>query len=267
MVFLDPIATAIRWRFLIGQMTRRQIEGRYRGSLLGLLWALFHPLLYLAAFTFVFGVVFGARWGVDDDGRGGFALTLFAGLIVYWMVNETLSGAPTLVTGSATLVKRVLFPVEILPIVGLLAALFHAAVAALVWVVGHVFLFGAPPATALAAPVVILPLVLAALGGAWVIAGVAVYVRDLGQVVAVGLTLLLFLSPIFYPLEAVPEAYRWMMRLNPLAYGVEWARGALLRGTLPDPLDWLIATAAGWLVAVAGLALFRRLRRGFADVL
>ncbi len=263
---LGSVGTARRWRSLIVQLARREVEGRYRGSILGIVWAIAQPLLYLGVFTFVFGIVFEARWGVATGPRAPFGLMLFAGLIVYWLFAETVGRAPGLVIAHASLVKRVLFPVEVLPMAALLAAVFHTALALAVWLVGHLVFVGLPPWTALLAPVVLAPAALVALGIAYVVAGVGVYARDIGQIVTVGLTVLMFMSPIFYPLESVPADFRPLFFLNPLTAVVEEMRGVLLYGHLPG-----VATLAGLVVGalsvVVGFAIFRRLRRGFADVL
>lgn len=261
-----PIGTLVRWRSLVLQLARREVEGRYRGSILGLAWAVAHPLLYLGVFTFVFGIVFEARWGTSVGPHAPFALNLFAGLIVYWLFAETLGRAPGLVVGHASLVKRVLFPVETLPWAATLAAAFHTLVALAVWFAGHLVFVGPPPWIALLAPVALLPTALVALGLSYVVAGVGVYARDIGQLVTVALTVLLFLSPIFYPLEAVPEAFRSVFYLNPLTAAVEEVRAVLIGGAAPG---WptAIGLVVGWIVAAAGHLLFRRLRRGFADVL
>ena len=260
------VRTALRWRQLILQLARREVEGRYRGSLLGLAWAIAQPLLYLAVFTFVFGIVFEARWGVATGPRAPFGLMLFAGLIVYWLFSETVGRAPGLVLAHASLVKRVLFPVEVLPMAAVLAAFFHTALALAVWLVGHLIFVGLPPWTVILAPIVLAPTALMALAVAYVVAGVGVYARDIGQLVTVGLTVLMFLSPIFYPLDAVPADFRALFFLNPLTAAVEETRGVLLDGRLPG-LPTLVGLVAGAVAVLLGFALFRRLRRGFADVL
>lgn len=261
-----PVATALRWRQLVFQLARREVEGRYRGSLLGLVWAVAQPLLYLAVFTFVFGIVFEARWGVATGPRAPFGLMLFAGLIVYWLFSEAVGRAPGLVLAHASLVKRVLFPVEVLPMAAVLAGFFHTALALAVWLAGHLVFVGVPPWTAVLVPVALAPVALMALAVAYVVAGVGVYARDIGQLVTVGLTVLMFLSPIFYPLDAVPAAYRHLFFLNPLTAAVEEVRGVLLDGRLPG-LPTLIGLIAGAAAVWVAFALFRRLRRGFADVL
>lgn len=265
---LAVFTSAWRHRDVVARLAAREVLARYRGSLLGILWSFLNPLLLLAAFTFVFSVVFESRWDVSTGGRADFALVLFAGLVVYWCFSDCAGRAPDLVLENAALVKRVVFPLEVLPWVVLLAALFHACVGVGVLLAARLALGGgAPPPTALLFPLVLAPVALLSLGCSWFLASLGVYVRDVRQVVPVGLTLLLFLSPIFYPLEAVPDGMRTAVALNPLALLVEQMRGVLLFGRVPDPAALLAVTLSGWGVAWLGLVWFTRTRRGFADVL
>lgn len=253
---------------LLYQLLLREVQGRYRGSWLGLGWTLLTPLLMLGVFTFVFGVVLQARWpqvpGVSDLGMLGFALKLFAGLIVFNLASEVLGRAPTLITANPNYVKKVLFPLELLPLAALGAALFHALVSfgVLLAVLG---LLGLWHWQALLLPLLLAPLLLTLAGLAWLLAALGVFVRDTAQFMGMVTTLMLFLSPIFYPLSTLPpELQPWLM-LNPLTLPVEAVRAALIWGT---PLPW---SALGWYslvaaaVAVLGWAFFARTRPGFAD--
>jgi lipopolysaccharide transport system permease protein len=189
-------------------MVKRDVAGRYRGSILGLFWSLFNPILMLVIYTFVFSVVFKARWSVDSDSKTEFALMLFAGLMIFNLFAECVNRAPTLVIGNVNYVKKVVFPLEILPWVSLGSALFHFLVSLCVWLVACVVLFGELQVTALLLPVVLFPLLMFILGVAWFIAALGVYLRDVGQIVGVLTSVLMFLSPIFYPLSALPVEYR-----------------------------------------------------------
>lgn len=254
-------------RGLIYQLTKREVVGRYRGSVMGILWSFFNPVLMLAVYTFVFSVVFKARWGATESGRGEFALILFAGMIVYTLFSECVNRAPGLILGNANYVKKVVFPLEILPWVIMGSALFHALISLAVLFLFHAFVYGAPPWTALLLPAVLLPLVLLTLGLSWFLAATGVYLRDVGQTVTILTTVLMFLSPLFYPVEALPEDYRVWLHLNPLTFIMGQTRDVLIWGRTPD---WggLAAYAAGGLaVAWLGFAWFQRARRGFADVL
>ena len=253
-------------RHLLLALVRRDILSRYRGSFLGLAWAFLSPIALLMTFTFVFGTIFESRWDVELASKIQFALLLFAGLIAFWFFSDCVSRAPGIVLENSSYVKRVRFPLEILPWVIVLSALFQAALNSLVLLGAYVVVLGVPSATAWATPVLLVPLLLATLGISWLFASVGVYVRDLRQFVPVLTTLMMFLAPLFYPLSAVPEGFRRIILLNPLSWVVESIRGALFFGQLPDLGHLLVVTLCGWLMAWFGLLWFRGTRKGFADV-
>ena len=260
--------TLFAHRRLFVQLAQREVSGRYRGSIAGLGWSLLNPLLMLAVYTFVFSVVFKARWGgAGDDSRGAFAVVLFVGILVHGIFAECLNRAPTVVMANANYVKKVVFPLEILLPVNMGAALFHAAVTLVVLLGAQLLVFGAIPVTALWLPLVLLPLLLTTLGLSWLLAGVGVYVRDIGQLVGVLTTVALFLAPVFYPVDALPENVRPWLYLNPLTFIIEQARAVLLWGMAPDWVGLLKHGAAGLAICVGGYWAFQRLRKGFADVL
>lgn len=263
----ELVATVWRNRGLVRALVQREVVARYRGSFAGILWSLFNPVFMLAVYTFVFSVVFKARWSGGSESRSEFALVLFAGMIVFSVFAETITRAPTTIISNPSYVKKVIFPLEILPCVALGSALFHASVSILVWLAAYVLLFGLPHATALLLPLVLLPLVLLTLGLSWLLASLGVYLRDVAQVVGIATTAMMFMSPIFYPLSALPEQYRPLLLLNPLTPAVEQARAVLVWGQLPDfgiLAAYLVASAV---VAWLGFAWFQKTRRGFADVL
>jgi lipopolysaccharide transport system permease protein len=256
-----------RHRYLILQLARRDVVGRYRGSVLGIAWSLVNPLLMLGVYSFLFGVVFRSRW--DTAGDGGalqYALMLSIGLIVHGIFAECVNRAPTLVLHNTNYVKRVVFPLQILPWTVMASALFHAAVSLIVWLV--VALASGMPIspTALWLPLVLVPLVLLTMGLGWALASLGVYLRDVSQTVTLLTTVLLFLSPILYPITAVPAEYRPLIQLNPLTFIVEQARAVLAQQSLPDFRGLALATLQNFLVAVIGLWWFERSRKGFADV-
>jgi len=255
------------YRHLIWQLAKREVVGRYRGSALGLVWSFFNPLFMLAVYTFVFSVVFKARWGPAGGATTDFALFLFSGLIVYSLFAELVNRSPTLIVGNVNYVKRVVFPLEILPVVAMGSALFHASVSILVLIAFYFAIHRHVPLSIVLLPLVLLPLVLMTLGVAWTLAALGVYVRDVAQTTGILTTALLFLSPVFYPASAVPEALRGYVFLNPLAVIIEESRKVAIHGEAPD---WLALGLVGLLsvgIAAAGLYAFQRSRRGFADVL
>lgn len=270
MAIENPVALfrgAWEGRKLILRLARREIEARYRGSLLGLAWLVLLPLFMLAVYTFAFSVVFKARWGAQDAGTASFALLLFAGLTVYALFAETVNRAPTLVLENPTYVKKVVFPLDLLPWVALTVSAFNVAVSFAILMVLYPFVFGAPPATVLLVPFTLLPLALVTLGLSWFLASIGVFLRDIRPVVGVLTTAILFLSPIFYPLSAVPEGVRALIALNPLTPTLEQARAALFDGRAPDMVALTFQTLLGWMVAWLGHAWFQRTRKAFADVI
>ncbi|GAB3259922.1 ABC transporter permease [Chitinimonas naiadis] len=255
-----------RQRALIYQLARREILGRYRGSWLGLAWSFVTPLLMLTVYTFVFSVIFNARWAGTHPGKLEFALMVFAGMVAFLLCAEVLGRAPALLLQYTSYVKKVVFPLDTLPLVLVGSALFHALAGLAVLLLFVVFSRGLG-LTVIALPLVLLPLVLLLAGLAWALAALGVYFRDLGQAVGLLLTMLQFLSPVFYPLDAVPELFRPFMAWSPLTIPIEALRAILLRGAWPawDALlgYWLVAVFIAWL----GHRIFVRLRGGFADVL
>lgn len=254
-------------RQLIARMSRREVLGRYRGSVMGLMWSFLTPLFMLAIYTFVFSVVFRARWGTGEESKTQFAVVLFAGLLVHSLFAEVINRAPNLILENVNYVKKVIFPIEILPVVQLVAATFHSLVSVLVLLVAGLLLNGTLPITALLFPVVILPLLALILGLAWALASLGVFVRDVGQTIGLVTSVLLFLSPVFFPIQSLPIALRPWMQLNPLTFIIEQARAVLVWGHSPNwtglLLYGLIATAVMWL----GFVWFQKTRKGFADVL
>ena len=250
-------------------MTRREVAGRYKGSALGLAWSFFNPVFMLAVYTFVFSEIFKARWGGvgGDDSKTEFAVVLFVGLIAYNLFSEVVNRAPSLVLGNANYVKKVVFPLEILPVVALGAALFHTVVSLAVLGIAFFVFNGFLHWTAVFVPLVLLPLVILTTGLAWMLASLGVFLRDVGQTIGILTTVLMFLSPVFYPVTAVPERFRAFIMANPLTFIIEQARDVLIWGHLPDWQGLATYTAAACAVAWAGYAWFQKTRKGFADVL
>ncbi|HVS27094.1 MAG TPA: ABC transporter permease [Burkholderiales bacterium] len=257
-----------RNRGLIWQMTRREVVGRYKGSLMGLLWSFLNPVFMLVVFTFVFSVVFKARWGVgEEETKTQFAVVLFVGMIVHGLFAEVLNRAPVLILGNVNYVKKVVFPLEILPAISMGTALFHSLVSLLVLLIAFVIFNGYLHWTAIFTPLVLLPLVILTLGLAWIFASLGVFIRDISQTIGIVTTVMLFLSPVFFPVTALPEKYRPLIMANPLTFIIEQAREVLIWGHLPEWSGLAIYTLAATAVAWAGYAWFQKTRKGFADVL
>lgn len=255
---------------LITRMARRDIEARYRGSLLGLAWTVLVPLVMLAIYTFVFGFTLGVRWHEKESlsaDHGEFSIILFSGLILYWMFSEVIGRAPGLVRENINYVTKIVFPIHVLPWVAMLSSLFNLTASMLILVIGQTIFIGLPPPTALLAPLVLLPFILLIMGFSWLFASIGMFVRDLQQVVTVVTMMAMFLSPVFYSLKIIDENIRWMFYLNPLTFVIEQFRDVLLWGRLPDWTGLAAYSAVSVLVAWLGLLWFQKTRKGFADVL
>ncbi len=261
------LASMLRHKNLIFQMTKREVIGRYRGSVLGIAWSFFNPLIMLAVYTIVFSTVFAAKWGTSTGSKTEFALVLFVGMIVHGVLAESMLSSPALMLRNVSYVKKVVFPLEILPVVIAGSTLFHTFISILVWVIFYVAVNHAMHWTIVFLPIVLLPLALFSLGVSWILASLGVYIRDIGQITGVIVTILLFMSPIFYPASRLPEPFRTVIYLNPLTFIIEEARDVLMWGNAPQWNGVLIAYIVSALVAWLGFAWFQKTRQGFADVL
>ena len=235
--------------------------------MLGLLWSFLNPVLMLCVYTFVFSVVFQARWSDGSDSKTEFALVLFSGLIIFNLFAECINRAPGLILSNVNYVKKVVFPLEILPVIALGSALFHMLVSLGVWLIAYCILIGIPHLTLLLVPFILLPLLLLILGLSWGLASLGVYLRDTSQITGILTTVLMFLSPIFYPVSALPEKFRTVLQRNPLAPVIEQTRNALIQGTTPSMTDLLSSILGSALFAWLGFVWFQKTRKGFADVL
>lgn len=253
-------------RHLIVQMTKREVVGRYKGSAMGLAWSFFNPVFMLVVYTFVFSVIFKSRWG-GSDSRTLFSVVLFVGMIVLGLFSEVLNRSPGLILSNVNYVKKVVFPLEILSVIATGAALFHSLISLSVMLVAFILFNGYLHWTVMFIPLVLLPLVIVTLGVSWMLAALGVFLRDVGQTVSIITTVLMFLSPVFYPVAAVPEMFRPFIMANPLTFIIEQAREVLVWGHLPNWFGLSIYTIAATVVAWAGYALFQKTRKGFADVL
>lgn len=257
-----------RHRELWWRLTEREVLGRYRGSTLGIAWSFITPLAMLAVYTFVFSHVFKARWGgLEQAGPLGFAVNLFAGLIVFSLFNECVMRAPGLVVGNPNYVKKVVFPLEILGCVAVGSAGFHALTSLSILLVFELIAFHRLPLTLLWLPLVWLPLILGSLACTWFLSATGVFLRDIGQVVGVLVNMLMFLSPVFFPLSALPPKWQPILQLNPLAHVIEQTRRTIVQGLNPDP----VYIAFGLILSMAACELsyrgFQRSKGAFADVL
>jgi lipopolysaccharide transport system permease protein len=249
-------------------MTKREVLGRYRGSVLGLTWSFFNPLLMLFVYTFVFSIVFKAKWSASNEqSQTDFAIVLFVGMIVHALFAEIVNRAPALIVSNANYVKKVVFPLEIFPVVATGAALFHALISLTVLLGAIFFIKGSIVWTVIFFPLIIAPMLTVTLGIAWFLVSIGVFVRDLAQITGMFVTVLMFLSPVFYSASATPEKFRFWLMLNPLTFTIEQSRDVMIWGNPPDWGGLAMYMFLSLSVAWAGFWWFQRTRKGFADVL
>ena len=268
-LLVAPFATLFRHRALIASMVRRDIQGRYRGSMAGLFWTVIHPLLLMFTYFFIFALVLKVRFGPNPETAGpiDFLLYFVCGMLPWLAFNEALGRAPSVMLEHRNLVTRVIFPVEILPanlaFTGLVSGFF-----ALLVFLGSLLYFGhGVPATALYLPAVLVPQVLLTIGLCWFLAALGVFLRDTGQFMAFLLTLWFFATPICYPESALPASAAWLFEKNPVFVLVRAYRAIFLERSAPawPPLAGL--AAAGLAAFMLGYGWFVKSRKSFADVL
>ncbi len=262
------LASAWCNRYLIQQMIKHEVIGRYKGSVMGVMWSLIHPLFLLAIYTFVFSVVFKARWSVDvHETKSQFAILLFVAMIIHTLFAETLMKAPTLILNNVSYVKKIVFPLEILPIVSIGTALFHALISLFVLITFFVVMNGYLHCTIFLLPLIILPLIILTLGFAWLLASLGVFVRDVAQPIGMLMTVLLFASPVFYPVSALPAYIQPWILLNPLTFIIEQSREVVVFGNYPNWIGLAIYYFISIVIAWLGYNWFQKTRKGFANVL
>jgi ABC-type polysaccharide/polyol phosphate export systems, permease component len=262
-----PFSALGAYRSLTIELAKRDVLGRYRGASFGLLWSLISPFLMLMVYSFAFGFVMKSRWPQGEHEHAHYSVILFVGLIVHGFFAECLNRSPVLITSNANFVKRVIFPLEVLPWPMVASALFHTLMNFVVFLLLHAVLDHTLAWTTIFLPLVLLPLVLLTLGVSWFLAAIGVYLRDVGQITGVLATAMLFLSTAMFPIDALPLQYRWLLIANPLTFIIDQARAVALWGQLPDWVGLGIYTGCALVVVYLGYGVFRLTRRGFADVI
>lgn len=264
---LGVLATYWRRRELVLALTRRDVQARYRGSLLGLLWSFLNPMLMLAIYTLVFAGLLKARWAGAPEGIGGFAVMLFAGMIPYQFLSESLSRSSIAIVSSPNYVKKVAFPVELLSFMTVGTALVHALISLLILMGGMLLLTGHISQTVFWVPVISLPLFTITVAAALAVSVLGVFLRDLPHILGVLLTVLMFGTPIFYPATLIPERFLMLVKINPLAYTVTNFQRVCVLGWQPEWQGWLYCMAAGVFLLVMAAWWFNIIRRRLSDVL
>lgn len=253
-------------RQLIWEMSKREVLVRYKGSILGIFWSFSHPLIMLVVYTFVFGYIFkgGRSMGI---GNVDYVFFLFIGIIVHSLFSECINSAPELILQNVQYVKKIIFPLDILPIVSMVSALFHAVVSFAVLLMGFFIVHHSIHLTVLLVPILLTPFACMTVGFTWILSSTGVYLRDISQMTRIITMIAMFLCPIFYSVSALPEKIRILIFLNPLTFIVIEMRNIVTVGTFANweglLLYYVISIAVAWL----GFIWFQKIRNGFADVL
>jgi lipopolysaccharide transport system permease protein len=263
----SPFASLIRNKSLAWELSKREVLGRYRGASFGLAWSVISPFMMLCVYAFAFGTVMKSRWPQEAGGDHSYAVILFVGLIVHGFFGECASRATTLVVGNPNFVKRVVFPLDVLPWPMMFSALFHALMNVIVLALLMLALEHRLHPTLLLLPLIFIPLLLLTMGLCWFLASAGVYFRDISQVMPVFVTAMLFLSSAIIPVSILPQNLQTLFHLNPLTFFIDEARMVVLMGEWPNWGALAFATVGGLLVAWLGHAWFVTTQRGFADVL
>ena len=265
---LGPFYNLFQYRNLLLQFIKRDIESRYKGSYLGLLWSFINPMLMLIIYSFIFSIVFKARWRPQGEmNLGEFALTLFAGLIAFNIFSEAVNRAPRLITSNPNYVKKVIFPLEILPVSILGTTLFHGLISIAILITGRILFMGSISPVILLLFLMILPLLCLTLGVTWILASLGVYLKDTAYAVTITTQILFFMSPIFYPVDAIPEKFRFIIQINPLSGILENFRNVLIWDRSPDFTEWVFQLFISLIIFGIGYMWFMKTKPGFADVI
>jgi lipopolysaccharide transport system permease protein len=253
-------------RNLIYAIAKRDVESRYKGTILGLLWAMVTPLIAMSIYIFVFGTIFNAKWVKGEDGVQ-YVLLLYMGLIIFNCFSECINRAPMLVLSNSNYVKKIIFPLEVLSVSSALSSLFQVGLSMIIWLIIYLFAFGSLNLTVLFAPIILIELAMLCVGIGLILSSVGVFVRDLTQIMSSITSMLLFLSPVLYPVSSIPEEYRGWIYLNPLVQIIESIRLVMFYGKVPDPYLMLSSMFIQIIIFLMGIYWFQKTKKGFADVM
>lgn len=261
------LKTLYKNSYLLKQLVKKDIQQKYQGSVLGILWSFLVPILMLVIYTFVFSEVFQAKWDIDTSDKYEFALVLFCGLSAFNLVGEVMNRSTVLIASNTNYVKKVIFPLEMLPVVITLSSLFTCVISFAILIMAKLLLYHNVSKTLYMVFLMFIPLVILAVALSLIISAVSVYLKDIGNAISVIVTVLMYLSPVFFPLSAVPESFRGICEINPMTYIIENFRNVVLYG---NSINWkfygiscLVSLSLYWI----GKAVFMRAKEGFADVL
>lgn len=254
-------------RHLLAMMVKRAVSSRYKNSFIGVAWLVINPLIKLSIYTLVFHQILNVKWGAQEQTGPQFALYIYIGMIAFNVFSESMLAAPHVIVAHRNMIKKIDFPIEILPWVHFCTAVCDALIGFGIWLLAYLVINGMPYVTVLLLPLVFLPFLLITMGLNWMISASSVFIKDVNQMVQFGVAALLFISPIFYPLSAVPGFLHSVMLLNPLSFEIEMLRAILLDGAIPSIRYYLAYLAVGITLYYLGYRSYKSVQDEFADVL
>lgn len=254
-------------RYLLGQLVKKDIEQKYKGSVLGILWSFIVPILMLIIYTFVFSEIFEAKWDIDTGDKYQFALVLFCGLSPFNLVGEVMNRSTVLIASNTNYVKKVIFPLELFPVVISLSAFFNCIINFIILIIARLILQKCISPTLYLSILAMIPLLILSIGLGLVISAMSVYLKDVGNVISVVVTILMYISPVFFPLSSVPESFRMICEVNPMTYIIENFRRVVLYDQYLNWKFYILSLAIAFVVFLFGKIVFMRAKEGFADVL
>ena len=261
------IKSLIKNRELIIQLSNKEITSNYRGSFLGLGWSFLNPIIMLSIYTFIFSVIFEAKWGIDTNNKTEFALILFSGIIVHSLFCEILNSSPYLLSSNQNFVKKIVFPLEILPVVKFNASLFNSIISIFILLIGCFISSGNLNWKVAFFPITLFPIIPLTIGTGWLFSSLGVYIKDIGQFTGILTTLLMFLCPIFYPLSAVPIFWQKFMYINPLTLIVQEFRSVIIYSNFPNFKYLALHFLISLFYSIICFSWFQKSRKGFPDTL
>lgn len=265
---LNPFTMLVDNWDLFMQSLRREVSQKYRGSYLGVLWNFILPLIMMVVYSFVFGVVFKAKWDLQiSDSNEEFALILFVGITLFNLFSEGINSAPTLVINNSNYVKKVIYPLNLLSVTNVCGSMIQVFFNIIIIIIAKIIIVRRFDFLFLLFPVVVLPHLLCILGFSWIFSAVGVYIRDVKQGASILSLLFGYATPVFFPLSAIPERLQWIMYINPMTIIVENARRVLIYGLLPRWNELAIIYIMSYVIFLSGFYIFKKLKKGFSDVM
>ena len=253
--------------YLLQQLIIKDFREKYKGSLLGVMWSFMIPLFMMVIYTFVFSEIFQPVWSTQPSSKFEYALIIFCGLSAFNMFSEVMTRSVGIVTGNVNYVKKVIFPLELLPLAVCTVAFVNCVISYGILLIANLILTHVVYITSIELCLLFIPLFMTCLGVSYALAALSVYFRDIVNAISILVMILMYVSPIFYSLEAAPRQFRYIAAINPLAYIIENARSVCIYGQHMNRNSYMVSMVVSVVILLVGYQIFVRLKAGFADIL